>query len=253
MGDEVKKCYICNDTYSQENWEIYFADSNIQARKWFANEHNDGELGGIRCVRAPGLDKYKVAHEIPVRVLIDMNWHFECYWSGIEVNYDLYDNEGYDGWNFKEKKYEWIEFKNKEPIGFYNRPVFACKEWEEEYYEEKKRRKEFEDGWFSFYERMILNRLPDAKLIYDSEKYGQRRHAYSERANKVYCLSQMIIPFAFPGMKHWASLELRREPCSVSFIGPIQPKYYCANGDKETFEKWAEEQKKLFKSNGSDS
>lgn len=57
--------------------EIYFTKTNIEARRWFADEHCDGELAGISCKRCHWADEY-YPKSPPVKAYLDHGWQFEC-------------------------------------------------------------------------------------------------------------------------------------------------------------------------------
>lgn len=66
-----------NTVCGGEVCEVVFARSNIEARRWFANEHCFGDLGGISCVRSNQFDKYSPG-PVPMNVLLEYGWWFEC-------------------------------------------------------------------------------------------------------------------------------------------------------------------------------
>jgi hypothetical protein len=81
-----KKAYhVFHHTF--EEHEIYFAKSNIEARRWFADEHCDGELSGISCKRCHWADEY-YPKSPPVKAYLDHGWSFECQ----NCNYHVWGN-----------------------------------------------------------------------------------------------------------------------------------------------------------------
>lgn len=238
------KAYACMETYECTG-AIIFAKSNIEARKAAANEFNDSELGGMSVKRAPWADKYGSRGKIPIADMIDQGWHFECWYSGLRIDSEIYDY-GTDKWNPDTKECEGDTFLvGKTPVGFQEGPVFACQEYADLHWEEQRKRKEYEAEMLKMYRGMVLRRLPDAVLI-DGQKYGQHEHIYSALASDgtTRVVEQVCIPFEFPGMKHNASLHVYRNNNKSDSIGPLLPHFMCANGDRELFEKWAKEQKK---------
>jgi hypothetical protein len=246
------KAYSCMETYSGE-WSgaIIFAKSNIEARKAAANEFNEGELGGMQVIRAPWADIYAARHLVPISAMVDHGWHFECVWSGCTIDSDLYEN-GIEFYNKETDEYEWNEvLKGKEPVGFQNGPCFACQEYADKYKEAKIIEKDFNEEQVKIYRDMVVKRLPDAVLI-DQDGYMRRQWIGSRDMktsdflgfNSRY-ISEVHIPFSFPGMKHWAALEFR-QPEHGNKIGPNKPAFVCASGDREMFENWAKEQKEKY-------
>lgn len=239
------KAYACMETYEYTG-AVIFAKSNIEARKAAANEFNDNQLGGMSVKRAPWADKYGSRGNIPIDDMIDHGWHFECWCSGLRIDSEIYDY-GTDKWNPDTEEYEEDTFLvGKTPVGFQEGPIFACQEYADLYWEEQRKRKEYEEEMLKMYRGMVLARLPDAVLINCDRRYGQGEHIYSEKASdgETRVVEQVTIPFEFPGMKHNASLNVYRHSYNHERIGPLLPHFLCANGDKELFEKWAREQKK---------
>lgn len=256
---EGLKAYVCRDAspYSEGFCEIYFKKTNIEARKAYANEHMDGEIGGISCKREPRLDKFEASHKIPVSFLVlQMGWWFEeCAYSGLRITEDLY-YEGHEIYNFETKEYEWSEeLVGKEPSGFLDYSTFACKEYEEIYIKNEKARLKWEREQAKTYIDIVLKRLPDAEIIHE-DGLLPKPYIYSVNANgsfsgdeKSRVVEQAKVEFSYPGMKYWAALEMRRDFYNFEKYGPLKPKFICASGDLETFEAWAKEQKEKVNKN----
>lgn len=230
---------------------VLFAKSNIEARKKAANEFNDGELGGLRITRAPWADEYGSRAKIPVSEMIHHGWHFECCWSGATINEDTY-YEGLELYNYETKEYYWDEtLKGQKPVGFQEGLVFACQEYADEYYEYKRKEKEYHEEQYEYYKAILLKRLPDAVII-DEDRFGSRMHISSRDMKTSHFEGlghrytyQVHIAFDFPGRKYWAALEYR-QPESYK-QGPTEPEFACASGDLEVFEKFAKDQKEKYK------
>lgn len=75
---------------------IYFMVSDIVARRAFAEEYNDGELGGINVKREPSLDRYENENKIPFWRLICMGWWTECDDCGKRISEDDLNDRGLD-------------------------------------------------------------------------------------------------------------------------------------------------------------
>lgn len=241
------KAYACMETYEYTG-AIIFAKSNLEARKQSANEFNDGQLGGMTVNRAPWADKYGARHKIPIADMVDHDWHFECVYSGIRIESEIYDY-GFETYNPDTKEYEDdISLVGKTPVGFQDGPVFACQEYADLHWEEQRKRKTYEAEMLKMYRGIVLARFPDAVLIDCDGRYGQGEHIYSVLASdgETRVVEQVTIPFEFPGMKYNVSLSIHRQYTNEK-IGPVRPQYMCANGDKELFVKWAKEQKKRMR------
>src|SRR5215217_3472 len=244
------KAYACMETYEYTG-AILFAKTNLEARKWAANEYNDGELGGMSVHRAPWADQYASTGKIPVEQMIWHGWHFECFWSGVRMDEGLYNGEN-DKYNEKTGEWETEDFfLDKKPIGFQYGPVFACQQYADEYAESKRIEKEFHEEQLKYFRAMILARLPDAVLVngvgYEKGEYISSRDMKTDGWNSLgeRRIHEVSLSIEFPGMKHWAALKLHQP--SYGKIGPTKPYYTCANGDLEVFQAWVDEQKEKYK------
>lgn len=247
------KAYACLET-GEYMGAVIFAKSNIEARRLSANEFNEGEIGGMQVKRAPWADKYGSRSKIPISVMVDHGWHFECCWSGVTIDSDLYQ-DGHSYYDHITKEYIWDEnLIGKEPVGFQDGICFACEEYAEKHWEAKRIEKEFDDEEIKYYRSIVIKNFPDAELLND-EGYMRREWISSRDMETSNFLGfgpryvhEVHIPFSFPGMEHWAALEFR-QPSSYygMHMGPLKPFFICANGDKEKFEKWTREQKEKYK------
>lgn len=84
--------------------EIYFTKSNIEARRWFADEHCGGELAGISCTRCHWADEYYPKYP-PVKAWLENGYWFECQHCYNHVS-DSCDGHVFEGrnWVFCDKK-----------------------------------------------------------------------------------------------------------------------------------------------------
>jgi len=89
MSDMV--AFLVQET---DEWtgDIIFARSPIEARRYGAQEFNDGELGGMSVKRARWADQF-AGKGVPARELIARGWHFEgCPSCGVRLEESaLYD------------------------------------------------------------------------------------------------------------------------------------------------------------------
>lgn len=238
------KAYSCTETYSGE-WTggIHFAKSNLEARKIAANEYNDGELGGLQVKRAPWADKYGSGSKIPVSDMVDHGWHFECIHSGVTIDESIY-YEPREVYNEETKEYEEDNFLiGKKPTGFQYGWCFACQEWEDEYKEEQRKRKEYEEEVLKFYRAFIWQRLPEAVIVCEGPMFkGQYIYTEIEYKTGIRTLKELTIPFEFPGSTGKSWLELKRYWDDPK-IGPIKPQFRVQQTDVETFYAWEKKQK----------
>lgn len=242
------KAYACLEPY-ENTGAIIFAKSNIEARRISADEFHDGDIAGMSVKRAPWADKFGSRYKVPIKDMVEHGWRFECCWSGITIDEYIYDY-GVEIYDAETEEGAWDEtVKGKEPVGFQEGLCFACQEYADEYYEEQRKRKEFEEEKLKYYRNIVLKNFPDAILVNSENRYGWKEHIYTEKVNGTEnrIVQQVRIPFSFPGMKHSASLEVYRNYVNYENQGPIMPAFYCANGDKEAFEAWAKEQKEKYK------
>jgi len=235
------KAYACTEP-EEHTGGVIFAKSNIEARKWAAREWNDGELAGMSVKRAPWADKYGSDNNVPISVMVDNGWHFECAWSGLRIDSDLY-NEPQAVKNEETGKWEDDNFLiGKEPVGFQNDLLFACQEYRDLYKKEQQRRKEYEEEMKSLYRGYVLSKLPEAVLV-DSKEFGKGEYIWAQFWEGIYYVTHATIPFEFPGMKHWAAFKIEQKYGRE--IGPFAAKFTCAQADYDEFVKWIEIQKEI--------
>lgn len=254
MSSELK-AYACLEPY-ENTGAIIFAKSNIEARRRSADEFHDGDISGMSVKRAPWADKYGARQNVPIWDMVWHGWHFECCWSGIRIDEDLYYE--YEGYSLDEEDEDGNElfyksFVGKKPVGYQEGLCFASQEYADNWEEYKRIEKEFHEEQLKYYRGIVLKNLPDAVLM-DDERYYQCNEHISSRDMKTdnfqglgpRRLYEVYIPIDFPNRKHWAALEFRQP--EYGKYGPTKPVFVCANGDLEVFEKWAAEQK--VKKNG---
>lgn len=245
------KAYACLEPY-ENTGAVIFAKSDIEARRRSANEFHDSEIGGMSVKRAPWADKYQGRQNIPIEVMVDHGWHFECCWSGVTIDSDLY-YEGREIYNRETQEYELDKtLIGNKPVGFQEGLVFACQEYADEYHKYKAIEKEFNDEQLKYWRGIVLKNFPDAILSDKKDGYmrDERITSFDMKSNwfrghGLRYVESVHIPFEFPGMKHWAALTFRQPDHR---IGPSHPEFTCANGDVEVFTAWAKEQKE--KANG---
>ncbi|MCC2107965.1 MAG: hypothetical protein KDJ40_10555 [Hyphomicrobiales bacterium] len=208
---------------------IYFASSNIAARRRGANDHADGEIRDVTCYRTPWADAFAHTQQVPASVAVANGWHFECAGCGarIDENTACEDLEPSQNGGFD-------EIVIRDIIGFVDGPVWcspSCKEVDDE---RRRARRDAEQAAIAGVRAMILRRFPDAIISVPG-------HAYAgfTSIDGRYLVEEISQNFEFPGMKIGpATLHQRRS--HSSFIGPIRPQFYCCNGDKDAFKAYAD-------------
>jgi len=68
--------------------DIRFVNHAVIARREAANEHNDGEFGGVHVTRMAKFDKYENAGSIPFWEMMSLGWWGECWECGIRIEQD---------------------------------------------------------------------------------------------------------------------------------------------------------------------
>lgn len=197
---------------------IVFAAHAIVARRQGAAIFGDGEFDGVSCRRAPWADHCAESGIVPVSLMIDHGWWFECFGCGATINSDwLYD----------------AGLPLLGVIGSQHSAIFCCDSCRSWHKAREAVRREVEADMIERLKAMVLRRLPGATFL---ESNGA--HAFSERGESgAWSVKQAIVDFDFPGRKHlYAQLrfDLRHDQ-----VGPVKPSFRCSSGDQEAFEAFA--------------
>ncbi|TFZ81625.1 hypothetical protein [Candidatus Macondimonas diazotrophica] len=200
--------------------DIYFAKSNLEARKMGAAEFNGDELGGLRCVRAPWADDYAKIGQVPYIEKIDAGWWAECFHSGAVVSSDGIS------WGDEEA------FPVEPRIG----ELYATPEYMWKHDLSKAVSRQIEAVAKHLMAEELRRRLPDARPILGSKALdGWHFHA-SCGSDFSYTIHQAIMSFAWPGASRgWASMTFREGKDDFSF--------WVAGGDRDRFLEWVKTQK----------
>lgn len=236
------KAYAVNEKY-ESTGAIFFAKHDIVARRTGADEYGDGELSYVTCRRARWADHCAETGIVPVSLMVEHGWHFECSGCGVRIDEDLcYRDE--DDIDEPETTDEALRFKDWEPadiIGHQHSQVFcnqACMDADLAYRAECRRR---EARVIERFRAIILRRFPGVDFPDDRERYRGYAHAYVTKRNGRWHVQQVHVPFTFPGQQHGpASLDY--DPDS-SWYARRKVRFMCAGGDKERFEAFAAETK----------
>ena len=194
---------------------IIYAKHNIVARRIGANEYAGGEFAYVSCHRAPWADAYADV-VLPVSVMIENGWHFECSGCGRRIDND----------------YLWETDRLPEDvIGHQHSAAYCDAVCEARDALDKAQRKRLETRWLRRFAKIVKRRFPDAE--------PQHAHAYTSRsADGRLSIQQVAVEFDFPGREHgMARLQWRRKDSWEKT--QKKPHYTCSAGDKEAFETYA--------------
>lgn len=199
---------------------IVFAEHPVVARRLGANEFNNGEFSGVSCRRAPWADAY-VGNAIPVSVMIDHGWHFECWGCGERIDED------------------WLR-ENDLPlggvIGTQHSAIYCCEICQCRDQLRAAIKRDHERRAIKALKQTVARRFPGVVF---SAQGNWSPHAYATQREGTWYVAQAVISFDFPGMKYGsATCRIEREQQNHQFIGPIKPEYSCCFGDKEAFDAW---------------
>lgn len=198
---------------------IIYAEHNIVARRLGANEYADGEIAYVSCRRAPWADEY-YGIGLPISVMVDNGWHFECHGCGQRIDSDmLYDQDR----------------RSEDIVGTQDSLVFCDAVCEAYHNLNRAKCKKLETRWVRRFIKIVKRYFPDAEPEY--------RHAYASRNNDGrYTISHVSVQFDFPG-REYAMAELAwRKKSSWEKEYP-KPHFTCSSDDKEAFKLWAADQK----------
>ena len=196
---------------------VYFAKRDIEARKAYANEYQDGEIGGLICRRAPWADEY-AGQAIPARVMIANNWWFECTECGSRIDEDWLHDHG---------------LPLEGVIGTQSSHVFCSASCHTKWEDRCAQEREIGKTMIATLKNMVRRRFGDVEFVTGTGK----EHYYVARHDDPMNVQQAFVSFKFPGATLGpASLRL---DWGYKAYGPIKPHYTCRAGDREAFEAFA--------------
>lgn len=215
------KAYACTEE-DENTGGIYFAPDNIRARKAFSNEYHDGELGGLRVLRAPWADQFADTRNVPASAMIANGWHFECSHCGERIDSDRLMDRG---------------LSEDDVVGTQWSHVFCNTEEEAAWNERQRQLRAVEQGAIDTLRGVVLKRFPGVEFV---TGFG-KEHAYAQRdGDGNITVKQAFVSFKFPGQKYGPA-TLRMDWDWRTKMGPIRPHFTCCTGDREAFEAWAKE------------
>lgn len=113
------------DNSGENQGNVYFAPSNIHARRMAADEFNDGELDGLRVTRDRGLDQYEEQGWVPLHEMVWRGWWTGCSHCGCDIRSEYYEDP--------DLAYE-PDLRGKEPQGSLHGAGWCSKECEAEWH-----------------------------------------------------------------------------------------------------------------------
>lgn len=212
---------------------IIFARHAITARRLGANKYADGEFGYVNCRRAPWADRYADTRDVPISVMVEAGWHFECGGCGARIDSDML-------WE--------RDLEPEDLIGTQHSVAYCnavCEAHERLRRAEAKHR---ERRWIRRFRKIIRARFPDATVV-PGEGIGGSAHALAGKQKGRWVVEQVAVLFEFPGMTIApATLRYNRADRQWRLPGspppkPSKPHWECCTGDRAAFEAWAAKSK----------
>lgn len=275
------KCYqVEGNGCDATDIRLIFARSSIEAKRLWAsgNDWPSGVLAGISAVRKPHWDRH-FATGVPAVERIDEGWYYECTGCGTTINQDYIGTRERSGDAYEDgildREYgpdlTVPEMKPVEPIVGRVWCHQTCYENDVARSARLRRYEERIHGWLA---RRLKRRLPDADVLalpqtnhdrYEWHAVWSNRteasYCYVQSGKRVYAKVDTVRPwmsrnsrsvvgygvceahlvFCWPGAKYG--------PASFRIIDDRyngkrrEAQFFVANGDKEAFEAWADEQK----------
>jgi len=213
------KAYIVTET-CENTCGVFFAKHAIEARKAGASKFNEGELGGMKCERAPGFDKFAPG-PVPKLELVDIGWWFECHGCLVRIDSDCRSDEDDEG---PTRKLKPIEVGNA---------IYCSAECREQFLTEKALLKKLQAEAIADLRAKLIAKVPGVEISGDDPH--DRDHAYvTQQRDGTYATQQCVVHFRFPGCKI--------APASFRFdkVGEEPRALVCA-GDLEAWNGWRAE------------
>jgi len=194
---------------------IIYATSAVAARRLGANEYADGDFSYVRCSRAKWADNY-FGKALPVSLMIEHGWHFECGGCGRRVDSDML-------WE--------RQLEPEDVIGHQHSIVYCDARCEAHGALDRAERDHLQKRWLRRFAKIVKRRFPDADPVHC--------HAYASRSANRYRLDQVTVEFDFPGREYGMATLSWRRPASYEKLKKRKPTWSCSNGDREAFETYA--------------
>lgn len=238
MREAAIKAYAVNEKY-ENTGAIFFAKHDITARRMGADEYGDGELSYVTCRRAPWADHCAETGIVPVSLMVENGWHFECTGCGVRIDTDLchiYEEEIDDPEN-TDKALRFKDWNTDDIIGHQHSQVFCNQACQDDHLAHRAECERRQDRVIARFRAIILRRFPGVEFPDDRERYRGYAHAYVTKLRGRWHVGQVHVPFNFPGQQ-FGPASLDYDPDS-SWQARRKVRFYCTGGDKERFETFA--------------
>lgn len=216
------KAYIVTEDYECRGG-VVFANRAVEARRFGADEYNNGEFSGMSVKRAKGLDKYAKTG-VPAWLMIADGWSYECCGCGEPLgNDDIFDRG----------------MSLTQVVGTDSGSVFCDWTCEAEYLAEYAATKAYGEAFLSLLRGMVKERFGPVKFPEGRFK----AHAYCRRERGHEVIHEAQVFFELRGL-NYGPASLRYQPFKYCREKEMRrPEYHCCGGDRPAFEAWAAEAK----------
>lgn len=262
-------CYIVDD--DDEVWRVLFRTSDIAAKREVASELGC-EISDLHARRRSEWDQY-AATGVPALVRIDDGWWYECDGCGTTINADYIgtrerSGDEHEDWRLDAEYGPDLTVPEMSPVEPRPGRVWCHPSCHERDMAARARRRRWEERVHAWLVRRLLRRMPDAdplplppcepgecsvycsapthSYVYVSEsryRYHQppRMHGWRSARTPGHQVCEASLCFRWPGAKYGcATLRIYDDRPNGK---PRRAEYFCANGDREAFEAWAEAQR----------
>lgn len=208
---------------------VVFARSNVEARRFGADEYNGGDFSGLSVNRAKGWDKYEKSG-VPISEMIYDGWYFECHGCGQRMDED---------WFYDQR------MNPSQARGVSGGNCYCCWQCEADAAAEGAARKAYGRVFLGIMRDWATARFGDVEFMTEAFK----EYVYVVSRNGHMQVEQAVVSFSFPGMEIGpASIRFdmsgRVSFRGAKFLGPPEMVVMCCNGDRDAFEKFAADTQK---------
>lgn len=263
------KCFFVEGNNDPEDSEIIFAKSSIEAKRWWASEHGDGEkyITGISARRRQEWDQYAPG-PVPSLELLDAGWSMECHGCGVRIDQDAIgtsepytDHYTYEDYALNREYGPDLTLPVCDPYEPIPGSIFCNKACHDREMAERKRIKRMEAKALAIVRAHVLRHFPGV-TIEESDRYGSHVYVNRDRCGAL-LIVDVRVGFKCPGMKYGATFAVRDERWRQSYVingRPWEPRdgyhtrtqrnraplsqrkrdveLWVANGDKDVWDAW---------------
>lgn len=219
MADAVLKAFSVTEEY-ENTGGIIFAKTAVEARRYGANEYADGEFSNVSCRRAPWADGY---HDkaLPIGLMVDHGWHFECGHCGKRIDNDLLCENGWSADDI---------IGTQHSLAYCNAICEARDKLDAAIRDYHSKR------WMRRFCKIVKRRFPDVEPV--------PGHSYVSMNNGKPRVEQVSVAFDFPG-REYSLAQLRWDRNSSWPDERRKPRWSISSGDNDAFRAFASAQKPL--------